>query len=152
MEYNSKRPLFRSRYFFLWSIAVIIACTGIPFIRSISLSFLYVIESTVIVYLISGFTLVRYEFYSDYFTQNFPLFFKSRRFKYNSLYCLEIRNIKAPYQQPYVIIHFNKARMNSWNFFLRSFVYKDMNELSSLIELCKNQKVTVYTNIDSTSN
>jgi hypothetical protein len=59
------------------------------------------------------------------------------------LFLVEVRNRKEPYQRPYVIFHFNENKMKSKFFGQRSFIYKNVEELTPLLHCLIEQNVKI---------
>lgn len=143
------KVIITSKIFWLWPIAVLCACIGVPLIQRDTPGISYVLTSMIIVYIIAAITLKYFAFYEEFFIRRYPLLFWTNQIKYSDLHYVEIRNLRAPYQQPYVIFHFNPKRSGSLLFEHRSFVYNKKFNLDLFIEFMRKKNVRIEINIDA---
>ncbi|MFM1998413.1 MAG: hypothetical protein RL204_360 [Bacteroidota bacterium] len=134
---DTAKIYFKTRIFPLWVFAVAAAFILLPFIKSYFPSLTEVCVGLAAVYFTGFFTLRQLVFKDDVIEIRNVFFpFNNtvvKSISYSSVFAVEIRNIKAPYQQPYVILHYNEKSLNSKWFILRSGIYNDSDDLSELI-------------------
>lgn len=137
--------IYESKPWYLWIIAFILAYFFIFIISPFDIYFT-IIWGIIIV--IVGFNIKKFEFYSDIICKKyiFRPFFKKKFFDYQKIHLIEVRNLKEPYNRPYVILHFSNKKINSINFANRSFLYDSVTEIKPLIEHCVIKKIPIKLN------
>lgn len=140
---------FVTKPYLLWPIIVAISCVAVPIVRHFTPTSSYIVTCVTIVLAVSAALVKKFYFYNDSFERYYPLLFWKRIYSYSDLTAVEIRNIRAPYQQPYVILHFSTSDMKKLLFEHRSFIYKEFSQLSTLIELFQKNNVKIIYNVDS---
>ena len=134
----------------MWVFAVAAAFILLPFIKSYIPSFTEVCVGIISVYFTGYFTLRQLVFKENVIEIRNVFFpFNNKVVKsisYSSVFAIEIRNIKAPYQQPYIIIHYNEKGINSKWFILRSGIYRESDNLNELKTLLNRKNVRIIEN------
>jgi hypothetical protein len=142
---DTAKIYFKTRIFPLWVFAVAAAFILLPFIKSYIHSLTEVCVGLAAVYFTGYFTLRQLVFKDDIIEIRNVFFpFNNtvvKSISYSSLFAIEIRNIKAPYQQPYIILHYNEESINSKWFILRSGIYNDSDDLRELEALVNHKNI-----------
>ncbi len=148
---NSTKLIFKSRPSYLWVIAIIGASIFVPLINHHSYTIEHIVISSLMIYIVSIFSVRSFNFYATHFNRIYPARFgfikRNTRFDYSELFVVEVRNRKEPYQRPYVIFHFNENKMKSKFFSHRAFIYKNIKELTPLLKCLVEQNVKVKVNM-----
>lgn len=146
---NNSITIYQTKIFYLWIIAMIVACVLIPVLKGYIPSVLEVMIDIVLIYLTGVFTMRQLVFKKDTIEIRNVLFPFNRGVvkivNYKNLYSVEIRNIRGMYQLPYLILNYSARNEKSNNFILRSGIYNEKDNLDPLIEHIKKMGVTLKT-------
>lgn len=130
--------IYKTKIFPLWTIAVAIAFILVPLIRDFTPTLSYILIGIVSIYATSYITLRQLIFCRNklyiFNLVHVPNRGIIRTFGYDEIYAIEIRNISAPYQLPYIIVHFDPSQLNSKMFMFRSGIFDDADNLTQLEE------------------
>jgi hypothetical protein len=134
---------FKSNIFTLWVLAVSAAFILLPFIKSYVPSFTELIVAVLSIYITGIITLRQLVFKENIIEIRNVLYpFNHtvvKTIRYSEVFAVEIRDISAPYQQPYIILHYTERDLNSRWFTLRSGNFKRSDDLTKL-EVCLKEK------------
>lgn len=150
MKRNRNKEFYSTRVFILWVVAITVALVLVPFRKGLVPNWNYFCIGVLIIYISGYFTLRQLIFKCDKVEiRNVIYPFNKgvvREITYREIYAVEIRNISAPYQLPYIILHYSNKSINSNNFILRSGVFKKKDDMSEFIKKLQELNVRVIEN------
>jgi len=141
--------LYRSKINYLWFVATFLAMVAVPFITKNEISYLYISIAFALLYLVGHFSLKEVIFYKNKVLIYFPtrIIFRKRKLEYRSISNVKIKNIKGPYQRPYVILNYKKGFNNPIFFGHRSFMYDSIRELRDLLQYLDSISIDIESQI-----